>query len=160
MRCLHEDKKALMTYQFKLETLLSVRRNLEELAQQKLASEMRVLSEHRKHLEDLENSKAHYMVELEKRKKRKMDSSLYVFFIESMKNAELMISSQDDLIESQRQVVEQAREELNEKIKSRKIIEKARERDYKKYLQEMIRLEYKENDELAVLRNGIQGLPV
>ena len=89
-----------------------------------------------------------------------MDSAMFIFFIESMLSAEKMIDSQNDLIESQQQVVEQAREELTEKVKSRKIIEKARERDYKKYQQEMQRLEYQENDEIVVLRNGIEGLPV
>ncbi|MBU0479833.1 MAG: flagellar FliJ family protein [Proteobacteria bacterium] len=147
-----------MAYQFRLETLLTVRRNLEELAQMKLANEMRLLAGHRKRKQELENSRAAFMDELENSKKGRMDSALYIFFMESMRSAELMIRSQNQVIESQRQVVEQAREALTEKVKSRKIIEKARERDYKKYLQEMLRLEYKENDEIISLRNGNPGL--
>ena len=64
------------------------------------------------------------------------------------------IQVQHTTIESQRQIVEMAREELKEKVKDRKVIERAKERDYQKYLQEFLRKEQKESDEQAILRYG------
>ncbi|MBU0483869.1 MAG: flagellar FliJ family protein [Proteobacteria bacterium] len=143
-----------MGYKFKFETLLSYRRNLVELAQQRMAKEQWLLHNHIERLERLRADRVRLIEEFEERKRQKMAASLFAFYIESVNNKEGEILTQVVVVESQRQVFEKSRAELLVRVKDRKIIEKTRERDYKIYLQEELRQEQKEADEMAVLRFG------
>ena len=146
-----------MAYQFKLEAVLNYRRNLEELAQQRLAKELNILEGHINWLASLEVQLQEMIDSLEERKKKPMLSPLYALFRQSIDNKEREIKVQGNMIASQRKVVEQARVTLAEKVKKRKVMEKARERDYDKYQLEVLKKEQNESDEQMVLRFGRQG---
>ena len=143
-----------MAYKFKLEPVLNYRRNLEELAQQKLVSEQQVLKHHRERLARLQTEREQMIADFERRKKEAMPASLFAFHVNGIGRKEGEIQVQKNLVASQRQVVERAREDLHEKVKARKVIERARERDYQKYMKEYLRKEQNASDELAVLRFG------
>ncbi|MBU0673560.1 MAG: flagellar export protein FliJ [Proteobacteria bacterium] len=146
-----------MVYQFKLETILTYRRNLEDLAQQKLAAEERILQGHRDLMADYEDNRRLTAQEFDSRKQGSISGPIFGLFIDAIKGLDLQIQIQQTRVQSQEKMVEAARSELVTKVKDRKVIEKFREQDHRKYLKEMIRLEYKEIDEIAVLRNKHGG---
>jgi len=143
-----------MAYHFKLEPLLTYRRNLEERAQLKLAREQRILGEHIRRLSELRLDRQRIVEDLEERKKRRMPVVLYSFYMECIRNKEREIQVQSNMIEAQKKVVEMVRKELLEKVKERKVIERVREKDYRNYMQEILKKELQEGDEQAVLRYG------
>lgn len=62
------------------------------------------------------------------------------------------IMKQENLTEESRLKMEQVRTELIKTITDRKVMEKLKARQYKEYLQECLRQEQKEIDEMAVTR--------
>lgn len=143
-----------MAYAYKLETLLTYRRNLEELAQQKFGREQHLLNMHRIRLDDLSNERRNLVAVFEERKKRRMNSAYFSFYMDSIRVKDQQIIVQKNTIESQKNVVETARKQLFERVKDRKIIEKAKEKDYQQYLLDSRRKEQNISDEQAVLRFG------
>lgn len=143
-----------MVYRFRLETVLVYRRNLEEQAQLALGREIQVLVEQQNLLVDLRDARQRIAEDFEEKKKKQMGAPLFSFYMDSIRRKEREIEAQLDVIAKQQAVVDEARNELGERVKSRKVIEKAREKDYRKYLQEFHRNEQKEGDEQAVLRAG------
>lgn len=143
-----------MAYKFKLETVITYRQNLEDLAKEKLVREEHILRNHIERLATLKEERQAMIVDLEERKKKSLPASLFSFFMDGIQLKENAIQMQNNTIESQRQVVERVRKDLHEKVKARKVIEKAKERDYQKYLKEYLRREQNESDEMAILRFG------
>lgn len=62
------------------------------------------------------------------------------------------IKEQEMLIETSRSMVEKVRDKLIRIISERKVMEKLKGRQYRKYLQECLKQEQKEIDEMAVAR--------
>ena len=143
-----------MAYQFRLETLLVYRRNLEEQAQLALAHEIQVLSDHQGALADLKDTLQRIADDFEKRKEKSMDAAFFTYCMDSIRRKEWEIAAQADVVKNQQAVVDESRAKLGERVKDRKVIEKAREKDYQKYLQEILRKEQNEGDEQAILRAG------
>ena len=67
------------------------------------------------------------------------------------------IEKQIELIEKTKEELEVLRQELLEAQKDRKIMENLKERDYNSYKEELMRIEQKELDEVAVLRYDTVG---
>ena len=143
-----------MAYQFRLETVLVYRRNLEEQAQLALAQEIRVLADHQSILVDLRDTSQRIADEFDQRKKKSMDAAFFSYCMDSLRRKKWEVDAQLAVIEKQQAVVDETRAQLGERVKSRKVIEKAREKDYQKYLQEVLRMEQKEGDDQAILRVG------
>ena len=66
-----------MGYHFKLETVLGLRRNLEELAQQRLARELTFLEEQKLRLAALQQQRQELIAEFEEKKQRQMLASVF-----------------------------------------------------------------------------------
>ncbi|MDA8166099.1 MAG: flagellar FliJ family protein [Desulfobacteraceae bacterium] len=143
-----------MAFRFKLETLLSYRRTLEEQAQQQLAREQAVLAAHRQRLVELEEERLRLGAELENRKKRPMTGLLFTFYMDALGRKEEEIGARRLMIDAQQMAVEKARSGLADRVKARKVIERAREKEHQAYVREALRKEQKENDEQTVLRHG------
>ena len=143
-----------MPYHFKLETILNLRRNLEEQAQLRLAAEQRILSNHNAMLADLQKGRAMMIEEMESRKKKKMSGAVFSLYMDGLINQDWRIGVQQNTIKAQEQVVEQARQELSQAVQQRKIMDKVREKDFLEYRREELRREQIDNDEQAVLRYG------
>ncbi|MBU2538573.1 MAG: flagellar export protein FliJ [Proteobacteria bacterium] len=143
-----------MAYRFKLETVLGVRRNLEELAQQKLAREIARLEEYRRGLAALKQQRQELIDEFEEKKQRAMPAPLFAFHMEGIFHKEEEIEAGITVVETQQGAVAQAREALVVKMRDKKMMEKARERDYQKYLLAVLKKEQNEADEQMVLRFG------
>jgi len=73
-----------MAYHFRLETVLGLRRNLEELAQQKLARELTLLEEHMFRLAELKQQRQDLIAEFEEKKHRQMLAPVFALFMEGI----------------------------------------------------------------------------
>lgn len=146
-----------MVYHFKLETVLGLRRNLEELAQQKLARELTLLEEHTLRLAALRQQRQELIAEFEEEKSRQMLAPVFAFYMEGIFRKEQAIEAGRALVEAQQEAVSQARRELTDKVQDKKVMEKARERDYQKFLLAGLKKEQNEADEQMMLRFGRKG---
>jgi len=146
-----------MAYHFKLETVLGLRRNLEELSQQKLARELILLEQHKLHLAALKQQRQELIAEFEEEKRQQMLAPIFAFYMEGIFRKEQEIEAGLARIEAQQGAVAQARVELTVKVQDKKVMEKARERDYQKYLLAGLKKEQNEADEMMVLRFGRKG---
>lgn len=146
-----------MAYHFKLETVLGLRRNLEELAQQKLARELTLLEEQKLQLASLRQQRQELIIEFEEKKRRQMSAPIFAFYVEGIFRKEQEVAAGRALVEAQQGAVALAREELTAKVQDKKVMEKAKERDYQKFLLAGLKKEQNEADEQMVLRFGRKG---
>ena len=143
-----------MAYQYKLETLLNIRRNFEEQCQQKLAHENFVLDNHKQYLADLYTRRRNTVAVMGDSKQKVMPAPLFTFYVEAIRNKDREITFQQNAIAAQEEMVAQVQAELLEKVKERKIVERLKEKDYLAYMKEVAVKEQNENDEQAILRFG------
>jgi flagellar FliJ protein len=146
-----------MAYHFKLETILGLRRNLEELAQQKLARELALLAAEKLRLAALQQERKELIAEFEEEKHRKMSAPVFAFYVEGIFRKEQEVEAGFARVEAGQVAVVRAREELAAKMRDKKVMEKARERDYQKFLLAALKKEQNEADEQMVLRFGRKG---
>ena len=143
-----------MAFHFSLESVLTVRKNIEEQMQLKLAREQMMLSNHQARLVDLQGKRHELSEAMEERKKKPMLGRMFLYYMEAMRIQELQMRIQQTTIAAQKNVVEKVRADLAQAMKQRKIIDVLREKELEKYLLEMRRREQKESDEQALLRHG------
>ena len=141
-----------MAYHFRLETVLTYRKNLEEQARLELAGEQMILDGHFKRLGKLKESRIKMADMLEKKKKQRMTFARFRFYQDLIENNKRETQQWNSTIESQRRIIERARQKLEERVKAAKIMENMRDRDFKKFQKELLRQEQNESDELALLR--------
>lgn len=143
-----------MAFHFSLESVLTVRKNIEEQMQLKLAREQMMLSNHQARLVDLQGKRHELSETMEERKKKPMLGRMFLYYMEAMRIQELQMRILQTTIAAQKNVVEKVRADLAQAMKQRKIIDVLREKELDKYLLEMRRREQKESDEQALLRHG------
>jgi len=141
-----------MAYHYKLETLLTVRRNFEEQAQQRLAHELFVLANHKKYLAELEEQRMTLFAVLEEKKKQTMSAAMFSFYVEAIHMKNRQIAFQHNAVLAQQEMIETVRADLLVKVKARKVVERLKEKDFLAWRQEMLRKEQVESDEQAVMR--------
>lgn len=141
-----------MAYHYKLETLLTVRRNFEEQAQQRLAHELFVLANHKKYLAELEEQRLSLFAVLEEKKKQTMSAAMFSFYVEAIHMKNRQIAFQHTAVLAQQEMIETVRADLLVKVKARKVVERLKEKDFLAWRQEMLRKEQIESDEQAVMR--------
>ena len=146
-----------MAYHFRLETVLGLRRNLEELAQQKLGRELTLLEQQKQQLAALQQQRQELIVEFEVEKQQQMRAPVFALYVEGIFRKEQEVEAGQALIEAQQGAVAQARVELTSKVQDKKVMEKAKERDYQKFLLAGLKKEQNEADEMMVLRFGRKG---
>ena len=146
-----------MAYHFRLETVLGLRRNLEELAQQKLARELTLLEQQKEQLAALKQQRQELIAEFEEKKHRQISAPIFAFYVEGIFRKEQEVEAGHARVQAQLGAVAQAREELTVKVQDKKVMEKARERDYQKFLLAGLKKEQNEADEMMVLRFGRKG---
>lgn len=146
-----------MAYRFKLETVLGLRRNLEELAQQKLGRELMLLEQQKQQLAELQQQRQELIAEFEEKKQQQMLAPVFALYVDGIFRKEQEVEAGLAMIETQRGAVAQARIELTGKVQDKKVMEKAKERDYQKFLLAGLKKEQNEADEMMVLRFGRKG---
>lgn len=143
-----------MAYRFRFESVLGYRRNLEELARQKLILAQAQLEQQQTRLAEISAELVSASAAFEERKRQPIPAPLYIMFVDGIERRERDLVVRQQALVAQQKVVEETRAELVGKVRERKIMEKARERDYEEYLREELRKEQAELDEQMVLRFG------
>lgn len=145
-------------FHFRLQAVETIRRNKEEQAQLKLGREQTILQNHEDRLAALKEQRLAILTSLAQKEQQKIKGALVQFYMEAVRSNEVLGKIQANTIASQRQVVEQARRQLAEAVKERKVVGIIRKRDYEIYLAEERKKEQNESDEMAVLRFGRSAL--
>ncbi|MEN8257061.1 MAG: flagellar export protein FliJ [Thermodesulfobacteriota bacterium] len=141
-------------FRFRLQAVETIRQNEEEQAQLKLGREQTILQNHLNRLADYKQERGEMVDSLAAKEKEKVKGSMVQFYMEAIRSKEVLMKMLGNTIASQEQVVHQARMDLTEAVKERKVVEVIRKRDYEKYLAEERKKEQNESDEMAVLRYG------
>jgi len=143
-----------MAYKYRLEAVITVRRNKEEQAQYKLADDIRLLDDHRRQLDAAVSSRGELVLAFEEKKKTAITSGVYSFYVEGLQGIDRQLELLNQAIQRQQQVVEDSREQLAIRAQEKSIVLKMKEKDYRSYLDDLNKKEQNENDEMAVLRHG------
>lgn len=143
-----------MPFHFKLEPVLTVRQNVEEQYQFRLAREQMILNGHKMRLVDLEDRRQEIIADFEELKKQPLSGARFGYFMDSIRIKEEQILIQENTVRSQEQVVEEARMKLTKAMQQRKVVEVIREKKLQDYLFDLRKKEQIENDEQVVLRHG------
>jgi flagellar FliJ protein len=141
-------------FTFRLEAVRTIRMNNEEQALMALGREQTVLQNHKRQLEDYIVERFTMVENLEKKKKEQVSGAFIRLYTDSILGKEHQISLARSAIVQQETVVQNARLELNEKVKERKVIDVLYDRDYAEFLADERKREQDESDEMAVLRYG------
>lgn len=147
-----------MAFQFRLESVLTLKKNEEEQIQLKLAREQMMLQHHHLRLTGLQEDRNRLGNLMEERKKKPMPTNLFLYYMEAMRVQVLQIHILKNTIAAQDKVVESVREELARATRARKTIELLRDKELARYLAESRRKEQNESDEQAILRHGREVL--
>lgn len=143
-----------MPFRFKLEPVLTVRKNIEEQFQFRMAREQMILNGHKTRLVDLKARRQEIIADFEELKKQPLSGARFGYFMDSIRIKEEQIRIQANTVKSQEQVVGEAREKLTQAMQQRKIVEVIREKQLQDYLFDVRKKEEIENDEQVVLRHG------
>ncbi|MDA8419227.1 MAG: flagellar export protein FliJ [Desulfobacteraceae bacterium] len=143
-----------MAYHYRLETLLTVRRNFEEQAKQRLARELFVLENHQLHLRELVERRLALCAAFEERQQQTISAPMFGFYVEAihLKNREIVFQNQAVL--AQQELIEGARAELLARVRARQVVERLREKDFLRWRQEVAKKEQVEGDEQVMMRFG------
>ncbi len=141
-----------MRFVYKLQALLNWKKNLEELAQMRLADKLMYLKTQDEEIQSLRNQRSAYAQEINERSLRGLKAGEYLtyqqYFEESYKDLVLKEGKKEQTIRE----TEQEREKLIAFTKQRKILEKLKEKKLQKFMYETERAEQIKNDEKAIRR--------
>ncbi len=143
-----------MAFRFRLQPLLDFRISQEEEARLRLAREIAQLERQRQALEKLGERRLQAIAAFEAVKGQAMSGARIALFFDAIAGLDAASEFQRRTIAAQEQVVEEARRELAQARKARRIIERLRERDLAAWQTEERLREQKEMDELVTLRFG------
>ncbi len=141
-----------MRFVYKLQALLNWKKNLEELAQMRLADKLMYLKTQEEEIQNLRNQRSAYAQEINDRSLRGLKAGEYLtyqqYFEESYKNLILKEEKKKQTIGE----IEREREKLIAFTKQRKILEKLKEKKLEKFMYQAEREEQIKNDERAIRR--------
>jgi flagellar FliJ protein len=139
-----------MRFVFKLQALLNWKRNLEELAQMRLAEKIKDLKTQEEEIQNLRNQRTAYAKEINEKSLRGLKAGEYLtyqhYFEESY--SDLILKEEKKRLTIQE--IEKEREKLNSFTKQRKILEKLKEKRLKKFNDQTEQEDQIRNDERAI----------
>lgn len=141
-------------FTFRLEAVRTIRMNNEEQALMKLGREQTMLQNQKKQLADFIKQRLDMVANLAKKEEEKISGAFIRLYTDSILGKDHQIARLQNEIISQKDAVSNARLELNERVKERKIIDVLYDRDYAQFMADERKLEQDESDEMAVLRYG------
>lgn len=141
-------------FTFRLEAVRTIRMNNEEQALMALGREQTLLQNHKQQLQDYIAERFTMVENLAQKKEEQVSGAFIRLYTDSILGKEHQISFARSAIVQQETVVQNARLELNERVKERKVIDVLYDRDYAEFLADERKREQDESDEMAVLRYG------
>lgn len=141
-------------FQFKLQSVLDYRLNVEEKILNEFSDAKRYLEEQKAVLVSLIAERESFMNDLRKMESatiRADDVATVVGFIENVRGQE---TRQQKVIQQAIEQLEKKREELVEAVKNKKVMENLRDRQAEEYRKNMNEMEQKNSDEMSILKYG------
>lgn len=141
-------------FQFKLQSVLDYRLNVEEKILNEFSDVKRYLEEQKAVLQSLISERESLMNDLRKMENAMIhadDVATLVGFIENVRGQE---TEQKKVIQQAGEQVEKKRKELVEAVKNRKVMENLRDRQSEEYRKNMNEMEQKNSDEMSILKYG------
>ena len=139
-------------FQFKFDTLLRVREEKENAAQQKLSFERQALQEHLDDKGRLENEGKDVEDNMRFAKESRIDAAAFVNNLHYMEALRGKIAQKEDDVMRQQNVVEEKRGEAAAAMRERKVIENLKEKKYGQWKREAAAAESAFLDEQATQR--------
>ena len=139
-------------FQFKFDTLLRVREEKENVAQQKLSSEQQVLQGHLEDKSKLENEGKTVEEDMRFAKESRIDAKAFVDNLNYMEALRSQIAQKQDDVMRQQNVVEEKRTQVKSAMQERKVIENLKEKKYGQWKREVEAAENAFLDEQATQR--------
>ena len=141
-----------MRFVFKLQALLNWKKNLQELAQMRVADKVQDLRTQEEEIQNLRNRRFAYAQEINERSLKGLKAGEYLtyqlYFEESRKDLMLKEEKKKHTIRE----LEMEREKLIAFTKQRKILEKLKEKKLRRFMYQAEKEEQIKNDERAIRR--------
>lgn len=141
-------------FQFKLQSVLDYRLNMEEKIHNEFSNVKRYLEEQKAVLKMLMSERESLMNDLRNMKRavlRADDVATVVGYVENIRRKEI---EQKKAIHQAAEQVEKKRKELMEAVRNRKVMENLKDRQAEEYRKEMNEIEQKNSDEMSILKYG------
>jgi len=136
----------LISYSFKMEKVLEYRSSVEKNKVEDYAKINILLSEEKEHLDSLESE---YTSNAQRKAMNVNEMKMHLLYREKLKN---QLNSQKKKVDEIETKLEDARGNLIEARKDRKILEKLKEKDKEKFDAEQASREQKELDDLSIMK--------
>ena len=134
---------------FSLETALKVRKRLEKFYQKALADEVQVEQQHKEKLELMSSTLRLNNKDLDDAKENGITISQLILGGHFKQRIEQQMELVEYQLKEQREVVDLKRHELTMATQKKRVLEILKDKENKKYIDEMERLERLEADEIA-----------
>ena len=134
---------------FSLETALKVRNRLEKFYQKALADEVQAEQQYKEKLELMSSALAVHNKDLDNSKENGLTISQLILGGHFQKRIEQQMELIEYQLEEQQEVVDLKRHELTLATQKKRVLEILKDKENKKYIDEMERLERLEADEIA-----------
>jgi len=142
----------VMRFTFPFETLLNMKKNLEELSQMRLARKMKQLKEEEEEIqrvieEILSNERA-----LKEKVMKGMNASEYMVYKIYEEDRHKALELKEEAKRETTKEVEAEQKILIQLMKERKMFERLKEKQWKRFQYQMDKLDQKNNDEMVITR--------
>jgi flagellar FliJ protein len=141
-----------MRFPFSLQPLLDWKRNLEEVAQIRLAAKTTLLKAQEEEIERLTLSRLAREEELRKKISRGIPAPEYVLYKRFAEESLAELRIRENQKRETLREIEKDREKLVQLSKEKKILERLKEKKRKAFLYEAEKNEQKKNDEMVIIR--------
>jgi flagellar FliJ protein len=141
-----------MRFPFSLQPLLDWKRNLEEVAQIRLAAKMTLLRAAEEEIERLTLKRLAHEEELRNKTSRGIPAPEYVLYKQFSEESRAELKTREHKKKETIREIERDREKLVELSKEKKILERLKEKKQKAFLYQAEKDEQKRTDEMVITR--------
>ena len=142
-----------MKFTFELESLLTWKMNLEELAQMRLAGRVAALQAHEGQIRCLSESRDGHAEDFKKRQKGGLPSGEYLLYSQFMEGSYHSLLALEEQRKQLARAVDEERDRLLVLTREKKTLERLREKKYRAFVTHVAKQEQKALDERTVLRH-------
>lgn len=146
---------AMPRFVFRLQSLLNVKKQLEDSRKNELAKAMRRLEKELEKMRGLENERRGCIEEFNHESQKGGAAGKLKRYASYIAILGERIWEQKENVNRAKNVVDKVREELVKIVQEREILEKLKENKYQAYLEEQARNEQRLNDEIVSYKHGI-----
>jgi flagellar FliJ protein len=137
-------------YRFNLQVLLDYRKHIEEGLQIELSQIQRVFEKEKQALLSYQREKHHYEEELARREEHEILVSEALLYRDYLRGMRIKIREQRAIVAKVKVALDTKREALLEATKKRKVLERIKEKDWKRFMETVLKKERIFLDELGI----------